>query len=195
MLCCDPQKRSPIDKICTDLLEVLNSLPKATIAEDISQAGAFVRVEDSILYPPSLSDISQDESSNWTLESPGTSMINGRDSAVVVPARSETSRQEEVEQDSHHEKIQVLETTSDTVELKAIGSEKPITSKIKEIQSIDSSETTMQRETISRLSANNTGLQSKLNQQSLPKKVKHHRRIKSSKIIQGFWHAARRLWS
>jgi len=153
MLRCDPRNRLPIDKICTDLLDVLNSLPKATTAEEISQTGAFAGREESVLYPPSLSDISQDESSNWTLESPGTSMMNGRDAAVAVSTRSGASRQEEIEQDNHHDEIEVSKVGPDAVALKAIGRNTAVIATIQQMPPTDSSETTAQSETTQRFSA------------------------------------------
>lgn len=93
MLRCDPRDRSPIDKICMDLLHLIDSLPKLNTAEEVSQTSAFAGGEDS--------GFSQDESSNWTPESLETSIRNEQDTAGTLSKRTERSRPEEIEQENH----------------------------------------------------------------------------------------------
>jgi hypothetical protein len=191
MLRCDPQNRSSIDKICTDLLHVLASLPKATTAEEISQTGAFAGGEESVLYPPSLSDISQEESSNWTLESPATSMMNGRDAHVTVSTGSGASRREGIEQDNHCNEIEVSKMITDTAAVKVIETDTVATATIQDMPPTVPLEATAQPEAIQRFSTNEAVIQPVSEQALPPIKTRRHRRKKSSKFIQDAWNAVR----
>ncbi|KAF2821529.1 kinase-like protein [Ophiobolus disseminans] len=122
MLCCDPGKRSPIDKICIDLLHVLDSLPKATTAEEVSRNVAYAVGESPTRYSLSLSDIdiSQDEVSNRTFESPRTSVTNERDAVAAMSTKSGASKKRNIEQDTEDDEFRVLEERSEAPALETI---------------------------------------------------------------------------
>lgn len=218
MLLCDPCRRAQIDEICMDLTEVRKVLPHTTIAEaeEISQTGAFAG-GGSLIYPPSLSEISQDETSNWTLESPGASTKGGQDAAIAVSTRSGASRQEDMEHDNHHNEtvsskgcpgaLEIIEpniatiaaisprpptASSETTAPPEQRAQQEQTPQREQSEKIAQPEMAVLPDSSQRIAADKKG-QIVWDQQSPRTKTKRHLRNKSSQLIRNAF-ASMRFW-
>ena len=98
MLRCAPDDREKIDVICTDLSNILASLPKETNPEELSQDLAFMGREGSAPFVPSPGDISlYEELRDSAANSPNTPMRDRSDTAEATPTRAPRPRREDGE--------------------------------------------------------------------------------------------------